>query len=102
MTWTLIVAKPAQRQLERAPRADQTRLLEAFRAMRQVTTTHRGRGTMPPVRAGRGIQAEALRIQEPVVLDRANQGQAQSPIQLVGVVTQTKIAGLPPGAWLRR
>ncbi len=35
MTWTLIVAKPAQRQLERAPRADRARLLEAIQAMRR-------------------------------------------------------------------
>jgi mRNA interferase RelE/StbE len=35
MTWTLIVAKPAQRQLERVPRADQARLVEAFQAMRR-------------------------------------------------------------------
>ncbi len=34
MTWTLIVARPALRQLERVPRADQARLLEAFQAMR--------------------------------------------------------------------
>ena len=35
MNWTLIVAKPAQRQLERAPRADRARLLEALEAMRR-------------------------------------------------------------------
>jgi mRNA interferase RelE/StbE len=35
MTWTLIIAKPAQRQLERVPRADQTRLLDTFEAMRR-------------------------------------------------------------------
>jgi mRNA-degrading endonuclease RelE of RelBE toxin-antitoxin system len=35
MTSTLIVAKPAQKQLERVPRADLTRLVQALHGMRR-------------------------------------------------------------------
>ena len=35
MTWTLIVAKPAQKQLERVPWADQARLVQALESMRR-------------------------------------------------------------------
>jgi hypothetical protein len=35
MTWKLIIAKLAQRQLERVPRGDQATLLDALEAMRR-------------------------------------------------------------------
>jgi mRNA-degrading endonuclease RelE of RelBE toxin-antitoxin system len=35
MTWTSIVAKPAQKQLERVPGSDRARIVQAFEAMRR-------------------------------------------------------------------